>query len=146
MENVTTPASIEREHTIGTAVARYIELRDRELLAAAAADMTASSTPGPRPLSRQEALELLALSETIARKALYGQQLSVRSARLAGASWSQIGAALGTSKQSAWDAHTRWINRQSEQHGRKDYEGMNDQEAAAARDLAGEVDEDPPTF
>jgi hypothetical protein len=48
----------------------------------------------------------------IARKAGYGRQLDVRSARSAGASWAQIGAALRTSKQSAWEAHTRWIDGQ----------------------------------
>ena len=35
----------------------------------------------------EEALELLALSEVIARKAAYGRQLTIRSARRAGASW-----------------------------------------------------------
>jgi hypothetical protein len=45
----------------------------------------------------------------VARKAGYGRQLTIRSARAAGASWSQIGAALGTTKQSAWEAHTRWL-------------------------------------
>jgi hypothetical protein len=64
------------------------------------------------PLTREEALELLALGEVIARKAGYGRQLTVRTARAAGASWSQIGAALGTTKQSAWETHTRWIDDQ----------------------------------
>jgi hypothetical protein len=137
---MTTPASLEREHTLATAVARYDQLRARDLLASAA-DHVNDSPAGPAPLSRQDALELLALSETIARKAGYGQQLTVRTARMAGASWAQIGAALGTSKQAAWEAHGRWIDRQSEQHGHRDYEGMDDQEAAAARDLAGKAEE-----
>jgi len=85
---------------------------------------------------------LLALSEVIARKAGYGRQLTVRSARVAGASWSQIGAALGTSKQSAWEAHSRWIDQQAELHGRIGYKGMDDQQAAAARALAGTADEE----
>jgi hypothetical protein len=55
---------------------------------------------------------MLALGELIVRKAGYGRQLGVRSARAAGASWSQIGAALGTTKQSAWEAHTRWLGEQ----------------------------------
>jgi hypothetical protein len=37
-----------------------------------------------------------------------GRQLGVRSARAAGASCSQIGTVLGSSKQSAWEAHMRW--------------------------------------
>lgn len=60
------------------------------------------------PLSRSEALEMLALSEVVVRKAGYGRQAMVRSARSAGASWTQIGTALGTSKQAAWEAHNRW--------------------------------------
>jgi hypothetical protein len=92
---------------------------------------------GGAGLSRDEALELLALSEVIARKAGYGRQLSVRSARRAGASWSQIGAALGTSKQAAWEAHTRWIDGQAEQHLRSGYEGLDPATVAAARILAG---------
>ena len=79
-----------------------------------------------------EALELLALSEVIVRKAGYGRQLTVRSARMAGASWSQIGSALGTSKQSAWEAHSRWIDQQAERHGRIGYGGLDEQEAATA--------------
>jgi hypothetical protein len=50
----------------------------------------------------------------IARKAGYGRQLAVRSARAAGASWAQIGAALGTTKQSAWEAHARWLDAQDD--------------------------------
>jgi|SRR5436190_19412457 len=96
-----TPETLEREHTLATAVARYDELRLRATLADAAA-----------PLGRDDALELLALGEVIARKAGYGRQLDVRSARAAGASWSQIGAALGTTKQSVWETHTRWIGSQ----------------------------------
>ena len=81
---MTTPASLEREHTLATAVARYDELRMRDLLAPGAEDLPADEQLEPGPLSRQEALELLALSELIARKAAYGRQLTVRSARAAG--------------------------------------------------------------
>ena len=133
---MTTPDSIETEHTLSTAVARYDDLRARDLLAPATASPD-DHGPGTAPLGRDEALELLALGEVIIRKAGYGRQLTVRSARAAGASWAQIGAALGTSKQSAWEAHSRWIDQQAEQHGRVGYEGMDEQEAAAARALAG---------
>src|SRR5947199_1378065 len=119
-----TPETLELEHTLATSVARYDELRLRAALADDAA-----------PLSREDALELLALGEVIARKAGYGRQLSVRAARAAGASWSQIGAALGTTKQSAWEAHERWITDQAEQHRRSGYEGLDDAGTAAARAL-----------
>lgn len=135
---MTTPDSLERQHTLATAVARYDDLRARDLLASTAVGLD-DDPFGPGPLPRQEALELLALGELIARKAAYGRQLTVRSARTAGASWSQIGAALGTSKQSAWEAHSRWIDQQAQQHAQLGFTGMNQHEAAAARSLAGEA-------
>ena len=92
-----TPDAAERQHSLRTAVARYDDLRLRDSVGEA------------DPLSCEEALELLALGEVIARKAGYGRQLTVRTARAAGASWSQIGAALGTTKQAAWETHLRWI-------------------------------------
>lgn len=98
---MSTVEGVESEHTLQTAVIRYDELRMRDSL-------------GVQPLSADEALQMLALSEVIIRKAGYGRQLSVRSARSAGASWSQIGAALGTSKQTAWEAHTHWLEEQSQ--------------------------------
>ncbi|WP_239162821.1 hypothetical protein [Paractinoplanes rishiriensis] len=77
----------------------------------------AVNTAGPTArLSRDEALEMLALSEVVIRKAGYGRQAMVRQARESGASWTQIGAALGTTKQAAWEAHHRW----TEEQGRSD--------------------------
>jgi hypothetical protein len=103
---MTTPDELERQHTFLTAAARYNELRMRDALA------PGTDEPGDR-LTENEALEMLALGEVLARKAGYGRQLGVRSARAAGASWARIGAALGTTKQSAWEAHTRWLDEQS---------------------------------
>jgi hypothetical protein len=141
---MTTPASLEHEYTLATAVARYDELRMQDLLAPGVDDLPAEQQPGPGPLSRQEALELLALSELIARKAAYGRQLTVRSARAAGASWSQIGAALGTTKQSAWEAHNRWIDQQASHRSAYGHLSMDSQQAAAARALAGSPDNEGP--
>jgi hypothetical protein len=109
---VTSPEDLERQHTLATAVARLEELRLREVLA------------GRDALAVKESLELLALSEVIARKVTYGRQLTVQSARAAGASWSDIGRALGLSKQAASDAHLQWIE-------------------SLERDAAGEVGEGP---
>jgi hypothetical protein len=122
---MTSVEDIEKEHTLQTAVVRYDELRMRDAI-------------GSPPLSSEEALQMLALGEAIARKANYGKQLSVRSARAAGASWSQIGSALGTTKQSAWEAHARWIEDQAEQHRRTGLEGLSEEDAAAARRLLDE--------
>ena len=141
---MTTPASLEHQYTLATAVARYDELRMRDLLAPGVEDLPAEDQLGPGPLSRQEALELLALSELIARKAAYGRQLTVRSARAAGASWTQIGAALGTTKQSAWEAHNRWIDQQANHRSAYGHLSMDSQQAAAARALAGNPDTEGP--
>src|SRR5918997_1317587 len=107
---MTSPDDLEQQHTLSTATTRYDELRMRDALAT----MGEGEVP---PLSREEALELLALSEVVIRKAGYGRQAMVRSARSAGASWTQIGAALGSSKQAAWEAHHRWIEDQDGAHG-----------------------------
>jgi hypothetical protein len=140
---MTTPDALDREHTLATAVARYDELRMRDLLAPAVGEPADSGQSAPLPLTQQEALELLALSEVIARKAGYGRQLTVRSARATCASWSQIGAALGTTKQSAWEAHSRWIDQQAAYRGVTGQEGMDPQQADAARALAGDPGEEP---
>jgi hypothetical protein len=117
--------AVEQESTLLTAVTRYNDLRMRDAI-------------GSPALSSEQALEMLALGEVIARKAGYGRQLSVRSARAAGASWAQIGAALGMSKQSAWESHARWIEDQAEQHRRTGVEGFDAAEESAARELLGE--------
>lgn len=135
---MSTPDELERRFTLPGAVARYDALRTRDALASPA-DEDDTEPPDADALTRGESLELLALGEVIARKAAYGRQLSVRSARRAGASWSQIGAALGTSKQAAWEAHSRWIDEQSREPGPGHW-GWDATEAAAARALAGELD------
>jgi hypothetical protein len=110
---MTTPDALESQFTLLTAVARHEHLRTRDALAPRGVE-PAEAEPQATPLTRDEALELLALGEVIMRKAGYGRQLSVRTARAMGASWSQIGAALGISKQSAWETHLRWIEDQAE--------------------------------
>jgi hypothetical protein len=133
-----TPTDLEHRFTLLTAASRHDELRAREALAPTAYEADDADGSGAAPLNRDEALELLALSEVIARKASYGRQLTVRSARWAGASWSQIGAALGTTKQAAWEAHSRWIDGQAEQHRHSGYKGLDADDVAAARALAGQ--------
>ncbi|MES9606134.1 hypothetical protein AB0C69_04675 [Actinomadura sp. NPDC048032] len=123
-----TPDGIERDITLTSAAARYDELWLRDAVA-------------EPPLRREEVLELLALGEVIARKAVYGRQLAVRSARRAGASWAQIGGAMGVSKQAAWEAHGKWIEDQAEENRRSDYQGLDEDQVAAARRLAGDANE-----
>jgi hypothetical protein len=135
-----TPDTLEKPHTLRTAVARHDELATRHALAPfdePGSDDTGTARPA---LTREEALELLTLGEVIARKAAYGRQLVVRSARAAGASWSQIGAALGSSKQAAWEAHHRWIDEQARRDLGDAHLGLTPEEEAAARALAGPAD------
>ncbi len=74
--------------------------------------LAAVTTADTEPLTCEETLEMLALSEVVIRKAGYGRQVMVRAARTAGASWTQVGTALGSSKQAAWEAHNRWADEQ----------------------------------
>ncbi|MEX5717987.1 hypothetical protein [Geodermatophilus maliterrae] len=120
---------LERQHTLLSAVRRYEELRTRDSLA------DPDDPAGPRPLSREEALELLALGEVVIRRAGQGRQLTVRTARETGASWAQIGRALGATRQSAWEAHRRWIDAQVAQRGQPGALGYDDDAAAEARAL-----------
>lgn len=141
-----TPEDLERRFTLLTAAARYDALRAQDALASPPVqdDSEAMSLDhDAHPLTREEALELLALGEVIARKAGYGRQLTVRSARRAGASWSQIGAALGTTKQAAWEAHNRWIDEQARRHPEIGHWGWDGDEVAAARALAGTPEGSP---
>lgn len=128
----TSPDELEPQHTLSTATTRFDDLRMREALA--------SMSPDSGPLTRDEALEMLALSEVVIRKAGYGRQVMVRAARGAGASWTQIGVALGSSKQAAWEAHNRWIEEQVRQHESTGYEGFDAEQADEARGIAGEPD------
>src|SRR3954462_12778301 len=117
---------LEHRMTLTSAVARYESLRRRD----SQVEFSEADEQGVA-LGRGEMLELLALAEIIARKVSYGRQLVVGRAREAGAAcrqlgggrageggawWADIGQALGVPRQSAWEAHTRWIDGQAAQH------------------------------
>ena len=139
---MTSPDDVEQQHTLRTAVARYEELRSREVLADSAGTESPEVADAER-LPASDVLELLALSEVIARKAGYGQQLAVRTARAAGASWTAIARALGMSKQAAWERPTRWVAEEGDQNGGDGPQGLDREEAARLRRLAGSPDENP---
>lgn len=133
------PDELELHLTLRAAVERFDQLREREALAD---DPDGEDTGSPvRPLRLAESLELLALGEVIARKAGYGRQLTIRAARASGGSWSQIGQSLGTSKQSAWELHRRWIDEQVGLREGSDHEGLDPAQAARARALLDRPDE-----
>jgi hypothetical protein len=134
---VVSPEQLDTQVTMRTAVARYEQLRALESLADDRLEQENALSAPSGALSQGQALELLALSEVIARKAAYGRQLTVRAARLAGASWSAIGQALGMTKQAAWEAHTRWIDDQAQQYRSTGHSGLDELEVARARRLAG---------
>jgi hypothetical protein len=129
---MTTPDAIERDLTLRSAAARLDELRMRTALGSLQCAATAEVGVF---------LEVLALSEVLIRKAWHGRQLDVRAARAAGASWAQIGAACGTSKQAAWEAHERWIHGQAELHKHADYRGLDPAQVQTARCVAGGPDD-----
>ncbi len=122
---MTSPADLESRHTLRTAVARYEELRTRDSLA------DPDDPAGPRPLSREEALELLALGEVIARKARDSQLIGIRAALRGGAGWDDVAAALDIAPEEAWTAYHRLIERQERTRA------LDPDDAASARDLAG---------
>jgi hypothetical protein len=111
---MTSPEEVEAQHTLRTAVARYEELRSREVLADSA-DADSSEVADAERLPASEVLELLALSEVIARKARYGRQLAVR-----------------------------WIASQERQDRAGGHEGLDPDEAARLRRLAGSPDDEQP--
>ncbi|MDG9719551.1 hypothetical protein [Streptomyces sp. DH24] len=130
---MSTPQSVEPQYTLQTAAARIDELRLRESLAGGGADA--------ERLDRAELLELLALGEAVARKAARGRRLTVRAAREAGASWSQIAAALGTSEQAAREAHTHRTDARQAPPGRPGELGPDAGGTAADRAAEGRPDE-----
>ena len=77
-------------------------------------------------LDTYEALELLALGEVVSRKAHDSQLIGIRAALRGGASWKEIGDALGTTPDAAYDAFQDAIARQ-----------LDADAAEAARELAG---------
>ena len=77
-------------------------------------------------LDTYEALELLALGEVISRKAHHSRLIGTRAALRGGASWEEIGQALGVAPDVAYDSFAQAIA-----------EELDADEAAMARELAG---------
>ena len=134
-----TPDVLGQEFSLQTAATRLDFLSRRDSRAA-------SSTTAPdrgeddwtalldqqTSLDVAEALELLALGEVIARKAHDSQLVGLRAALRGGASWEQIAAALDVPPAEAWTSYHQAIER------RERAAVLDPQEAAEARDLAGD--------
>jgi hypothetical protein len=128
-----TPEALEAEFSLPTAATRldFLSRRDHSDSALNTVqdqdeDDWSSLKAIDTSLDTYEALELLALGEVVARKAHDSQLIGIRAALRGGAGWDQIGAALGTTPDAAYDAFQDAIARQ-----------LDADAAAAARELAG---------
>jgi hypothetical protein len=144
-EVATTPDVLESEFSLVTAVTRLDFLSRRDNVAIDEPnDSTDDDDDWMRikdlttTLDTEEALELLALGEVVARKAHEHRELGIRAALRGGADWQQIGRALGTSPQAAWDRHVRWLEEQVTARAAGDPDALDAESIAAARDLAGD--------
>ena len=128
-----TPEALEPEFTLTTAATRldFLSRRDSGVSALNVVheddeDHWNAMKGQDTSLDTYEALELLALGEVISRKAHDSQLIGMRAALRGGASWEQIGEALGVPADSAWQAFNEAISEQ-----------LDADAAAAARELAG---------
>ena len=133
-----TPEALEQEFSLTTAVTRLDFLSRRDSGATTLntvqdvdTDDWTSFKAATTSLDVPESLELLALSEVVARKARDSQLTGFRAALRGGASWEQIAAALDVRPEEAWTRYHQLIERQERS-------SVLDADAAeAARELAG---------
>jgi len=128
-----TPETLEAEFSLTTAATRldFLSRRDSGSTTLNTVrdddeDDWSSLKAAGTSLDTYEALELLALGEVVARKAHDSQLIGIRAALRGGAGWDEIGAAVGTTPDAAYDAFQEAITRQ-----------LDADAAAAARELAG---------
>ena len=128
-----TPGTLESEFSLTTAATRldFLSRRDNgdtalNTVRDVDGDDWDSIRAATTSLDMEEALELLALGEVIARKAHGSRLVGIRAALRGGASWEQIAAALDVSPEEAWDAFHDAVARQ-----------LDDDAATTARELAG---------
>jgi hypothetical protein len=129
-----TPETLEAEFSLPTAATRldFLSRRDSGNTALNTVrerdedDWASSLKDVDTSLDTYEALELLALGEVVARKAHDSQLIGIRAALRGGAGWDEIGTALGTTPDAAYDAFQEAIARQ-----------LDADAATAARELAG---------
>ena len=131
-----TPEALEGEFSLTTAATRleFLSRRDKGNTALNTVrhdedhdeDDWSSLRTTDTQLDVDEALELVALGEVIARKAHNSQVIGIRAALRGGAGWTQIAGALGVTPQQAWDSFTESIATD-----------LDADAAASARELAG---------
>jgi hypothetical protein len=129
-----TPEALEAEFSLPTAATRldFLSRRDsgdtalNTVREPAQDDWATSLRDIDTSLDTYEALELLALGEVVSRKAHHAQLIGMRAALRGGADWAEIGTALGTTPDAAYDAFQEAVAEQ-----------LDADAAAAARELAG---------
>ncbi|WP_369139031.1 hypothetical protein [Modestobacter versicolor] len=143
-EVATTPEVLESEFSLLTAVTRLDFLSRRDNVAVEQTDDGADDDDDwmrikdvTTTLDVDEALELLALGEVVARKAHEHRQLGIRAALRGGADWTAIGRAMGASPRAAWERHVGWLEQQATARRAGDVTALDDEELAAARQAAG---------
>ena len=142
-EVATSPEVLEREFSLLTAVTRLDFLSRRDNVVVDEPNDSVDDDDWMRikdvttTLDVDEALELLALGEVVARKAHEHRQLGIRAALRGGADWRQIGRALGVSPRAAWERHTHWLDEQTRARATGSADALDAREIAAARALAG---------
>jgi hypothetical protein len=143
-EVAATPEVLASEFSLLTAVTRldFLSRRDNVVLdgpndSADDDDDWMKIKDATTSLDADEALELLALGEVVARKAHEHRQLGIRAALRGGADWTQIGRAMGCSPRAAWERHVNWLDAQAAARSAGDAEALDPQTVAEARRLAG---------
>jgi len=144
-EVAATPEVMEREFSLMTAVTRldFLSRRDNVVVdapndSADDDDDWASFKAGTNTqLDAEEALELLALGEVVARKAHDNRQLGITAALRGGADWPQIARALAVTPRAAWEQHVSWLDAQAAARRSADPGALTPDEVAVARTRAG---------
>jgi len=144
-EVAATPEVLEQEFSLLTAVTRlnFLSRRDNVVIdgrndSADDGDDWMRIKDVTTSLDTEEALEMLALGEVVARKAHEHRELGIRVALRGGADWIQIGRALGVSPRAAWEGHVGWLDQQAKACLAGDPEGLDLETLVEARRLAGQ--------
>jgi hypothetical protein len=143
-EVATNPGVLESEFSLLTAVTRLDFLSRRDNVVVDQPNDSADDDDDwmrikdvTTTLDTEEALELLALGEVVARKAHEHRQLGIRAALRGGATWRQIAQAMDVSPRAAWERHISWLDHQAAARRAGDPEALDAEAVAAARRLAG---------
>ena len=143
-EVATTPEVLESEFSLMTAVTRLDFLSRRDNVVVDQPNDSADDDDDwmrikdvTTTLDAEEALELLALGEVVARKAHEHRQLGIRAALRGGADWAGIARAMSVSPRAAWELHTSWLDQQAKARAAGDADALDAEELATARKRAG---------